>query len=291
GSATTHGPTAPSPSRWPPARRPPGPLPAPPAPPSSLRRRPPRRGRRLRGSARRPASGRGAPPPPGPARRKRRGPVAPPGPAARPRPTRRRCRRGCGRCRPRPRRRPPGCTPPLLGAPARLAAPSRGSAPGGPVPPPHSGRPRRRAGCPAPCPRRCRRSSGTTRRWSFRQPPAIPARPTFPRERPDGHSAPKGGDRQGHDPIVEREYRRAGVEDDTSKKAVAQPVPQPDEVPGIRSTRRGRGFDFAPDHPIAAYLAEDVDLVAALLLADVVQDRPGAGRLQLGTELRGDEGV
>jgi hypothetical protein len=64
------------------------------------------------------------------------------------------------------------------------------------------------------------------------------------------------------------------VEEDARDERIPQPITETDEVPRVGVAGRRAGLDLDPDHVSATELTQDVELEAALLLADVVQPRP-----------------
>jgi hypothetical protein len=81
------------------------------------------------------------------------------------------------------------------------------------------------------------------------------------------------------------------VEDDAVKEALAQMVSEPDEMPSGTAVGGGVRLYLEGEEILSAELGEDVDLVSAVLLAEVVQAGARLADCALGANLGGDEGV
>ncbi len=77
----------------------------------------------------------------------------------------------------------------------------------------------------------------------------------------------------------------------SSDEPFSELLPQPEEMPGVGPIRSAARFRFDGDDPTSAEFSDDVDLVASLLIPQVVEARPCRRDGYLGAELGGDEGV
>ena len=107
----------------------------------------------------------------------------------------------------------------------------------------------------------------------------------------EGSSAPEAGERRRRDPLAERVRPWPGVQDDAGEEAVAELVSKPGEMLRIRAVGCRVRLDLNPDHPEAAELDQQVDLVLTLFGAEMMQARLLRGDGDLGPQLSGGEAV
>ena len=84
-------------------------------------------------------------------------------------------------------------------------------------------------------------------------------------------SAPEAGEWCGCDPLAEWIGPWPGVEDDAGEEAVAELIAKPGEMLCIRAVGCGVRLHLDPDHPEAAELDQQVDLVFALFGAEMME--------------------
>ena len=102
---------------------------------------------------------------------------------------------------------------------------------------------------------------------------------------------PESADGHGADPLGQLEEAWSGVEDDPVPEAVAEAISQPGEVSGGIAVGGGVGLDLEGEQVASAELGDDVDLVASVLLAQVVEAGSCFADRELAAELGDDEGV
>jgi hypothetical protein len=81
------------------------------------------------------------------------------------------------------------------------------------------------------------------------------------------------------------------VEYDSMEEALAEAVSQPGEVSSGVAVGGGIGLHLESEEVLPGELGEDVDLVAPVLLAQVVEAGSRLAARAFGAELGGDEGV
>jgi len=81
------------------------------------------------------------------------------------------------------------------------------------------------------------------------------------------------------------------VEDGPSDKTVSELVAQPRQVPRVGWGHRCARLDLDAEDALSAQLGHDVYLAPAVLVAKVVQARPGRAHLKLAAQLLGHERV
>jgi len=96
-----------------------------------------------------------------------------------------------------------------------------------------------------------------------------------------GKGLPEGADGQGPEAIAKRKRGRAGVQDDASQELVVCMIPKPGQVLGIGGTGSGGRLDLEGHQLPGVQLGHDVDLMSAVVLAEVEQSAPLIADLRL----------
>ena len=81
------------------------------------------------------------------------------------------------------------------------------------------------------------------------------------------------------------------MEHDAAREVVAELLAQPSQVPGVRFGGRGGRLDLERDDPTVWGFGNEVDLVAPIVVAKVVEPRGRRAEIELGAELGDDERI